>query len=226
MTDNLSRLETFFAPFETFKYEKGLSILQPEDEARYVFYLRSGYVRMYTVSESGKQLTLNIFKPASYFPMTWAIGEMPNNYYFEAMTDVNIQKITKERFLEYIKKEPDLLYDLTRRILVGLGGILTRMEYLLSGSASSRVASTILLSARRFGVKLPNGDTEITLPLTHQEIANLSGLTRESTSVEMGKLAKSNVVIAKNRKLIVKDMEKLKETSTIYIDGGSLPITF
>lgn len=221
-----SKLESFFAQFKSIHFKKKEIILHPEENPENIFYLKTGFVRMYSVSEKGKELTLNIFKPEAYFPMTWAIGQIPNNYFFETMTEADLCRVPKKELISFLKTEPVILYDLTRRILVGLSGILIRLEYLLFGDARSRVASSLLLSARRFGKELKNGEVEVELPLTHQEIANLASLTRESTSLEMEALIKKGLIMIKKRKLIIKDLEKLKQESLIYIDEESLPFTF
>ena len=84
----------------------------------------------------------------------------------------------------------------------------------------------LLLSASRFGSKNKSGEIEIQLTFTHQEIANLAGLTREATSLEMEKLKKKGLVVSKDRHLIIKDPKKLREESLIYIEEKPLPYTF
>ena len=226
MSERIDKLEKFFSRFKPISYRKKELIFQPDEEPDSVFYLKDGYVRMYSVSEKGKELTLNIFKPGSYFPMIWAIGDIPNYYYYETMMAVTVYKTSKDQLIGFLKKEPLLLYELTKRIIIGTAGILTRLEYLLFGDAYQRVTSSLLLSARRFGLDKQNGEVEIQLPLTHQEVANLACLTRESTSLEMRKLAKNNLVISQKRKLIIKSMDRLRKESLMYIDEEALPYTF
>ena len=220
------KLEKFFSQFQTVSLKKGEIILHAGENPENIFYLKKGYVRMYSISEAGKELTLNIFKPKTYFPMIWAIAQIPNNYFFETMTEIELSHVPKKELIEFFKKEPKILYDLSKRVLVGLEGILIRLQYLLFGNAYSRVAAMLLLAASRFGIKNKNNEIEIQLTFTHQEIANLAGLTREATSLEMKKLEKKGLVLSENKQLIIKSPEKLREESLIYIEEKPLPYTF
>ncbi|MCL5433221.1 MAG: Crp/Fnr family transcriptional regulator [Patescibacteria group bacterium] len=208
-------LENFFSKYKNIKYKKGDVILRPEDIPSGVIYIKSGYIKLYSVSDQGNELTLNIFKPHTYFSMMWAISDIKNSLFFESMTDVEVLRAPKEEFIKFIKSEPEILFDLTRRLLIGLDGILSRMDYLLLGDAHNRVTSTILSLVERFGLKGEDGII-LGVPLTHKDISNLAGLTRETTSIELKKLSDKGIIINKNQQLIVKNIAKLKEESLTY----------
>jgi CRP/FNR family transcriptional regulator, cyclic AMP receptor protein len=222
----IDKLNQFFSQYQKTSFSKGETIVDSDDEFEAVYFLLSGNIRMYSITESGSDLTLNIFKPGSYISMMWAIADLPNTYYFEAMTEVEAWKAPKKEFLEFAKKNPEVLFELTKRILVGMNGLLVRMEYLLAGKAYPKVASVILLSARRFGEKRENGEILINLTMTHELIASLAGLTRETTSIEMKNLEKNNLVRYEDHLIVVMDIEKLKEASLLYSDEKPLPYTF
>lgn len=153
-----NRVYKFFLPYKLLHYKKGETIIRAEDQPSGVYLINSGYVRNYSLNEEGKELTLNIFKPGSYFPMTWVVADIPNTYYFEAISQVELRRAPKNDVLEkLLKAEPEVFYDLSRRILVGLGGILVRMQYLIFSDAAHKISSTMLLLARRFGEKEKNG---------------------------------------------------------------------
>lgn len=186
-------------------------VLRADDDPPGVLYLKSGFVRLYSISPNGQEITFNIYKPSTFFPMTWAIGNSPNTYFFEAITPVEVWRAPKDKFLEFIKKEPDLLFDLTRRVFLGMDGLLTEIEYLLFGNAHIKIASILFILARRFGIKKDNGDITIQLPVTHKSIANFVGLTRETTSKEIAKLENSGIVTRNQRFLIIKSLKRLKK---------------
>ncbi|MCL4417203.1 MAG: Crp/Fnr family transcriptional regulator [Patescibacteria group bacterium] len=212
------KLEKFFSKYKSINYKKGEVILRPEDIPLGVFYIKSGYVKLYSVSDEGNELTLNIFKPHTYFSMMWTISDIKNSLFFEAMTNTELLRAPKEDVVKFLKSEPEILFDLTRRLLIGLDAILTRMDYLLLGDARSRVMSTVLSLIERFGIK-EKDEIILEIPLTHKDISNLAGLTRETTSIELKKLSDKGIIINKNRQLIVKNIAKLREESLIYKEG-------
>lgn len=183
-------MEEFFSGFKKLSFKKGQTILRAGDSPPGIFYLKSGNVRMYSVSESGAELTLNIFKPKTFFPLIWAIGEIPNGYFFEAMGAVEAYLAPKSQTLKFLKKHPPLLFDVTRRAFVGLYGISARLESLAFDGARSKVLSTLLMLKKR----------SLSIPLTHQEIAVLSGTTRETTSRQLKNLEKQRLIKKRKRR--------------------------
>jgi CRP/FNR family transcriptional regulator, cyclic AMP receptor protein len=217
MKNSLKKLdEEFFNQFRSVQnFKKNQLIFGPGTEPSGIFYIKSGYVRLYTISESGKEITFNIFKPGAYFSMIWALSNTPNIYFYESLTDVLLLKAPKDEIVKYVEKNPGLLYDLTKRTLNGLDGMTKLMEALLTGNAYQQIASVLLVLARRFGRNGKDGEIIIDLPLTHRIIGTLAALSRESTSLELEKLTKAKIISQKDHLVIVRDLKKLEEKSPI-----------
>jgi len=209
------QLQKFFSKHPLSKYRKGEIILRPNDVPQNILYLNSGYVRMFQVFENGKELTLNIFRPGSYFSIVWAISKYENTFYFQAMTAVEAYRAPKDEVLNLLKTHPDLLLELTTRMVTGIYSIMSNVEQLLSTNAYKRVASILVILAKRFGEVTSMKRTLITLSLSHEDIAQLINLTRETTSIEMKKLMEEKLIFYKRRLIIVNDLEKLRAVSFV-----------
>ncbi|MBW6441999.1 Crp/Fnr family transcriptional regulator [Patescibacteria group bacterium] len=220
------KVSKFFLQFPSDSHEKGEILISANDKTDSVSYLKSGYVKMYSISEAGKEITLNIFKPGTYFPAMSLIAEQPNYYFYESMTPIETINVTNENFLDFLRRENDVFRDLSKRVFSGLNGILVRMTYLLSSDAQARVAAAILMAGQRFGIKKTSGEIELELSLTHKDIADLSVLTRETTSTEIGKLVKEGLIKNENKSFTIIDIEGLRDVSRIYDGGEVLPHTF
>lgn len=226
-TDNISeKLDNFFGQFKQVRYKKKDTIIYAEDDPAGIFYVTKGFVRFYSITEEGKELTLNIFKSGSYFPAMWLISNIDNIYFYEAMTSVEVRRAPKDKVLKFLQENNDIMLELTKRILSGMNGLLIRIQYLLLADARQKVISVLTMLAARFGTNYENGDVFVELPVTHQDIANLAGLTRETTSLEMEKLKDEDLISYNKRSLVIKKSDKLQEQSLIYIDEKPLPYTF
>lgn len=219
MMSAIEKLGDFFAKYKQLFYKKGEIIIREDDEPAGVYFLKSGYVRMGSIFANGEELTLNIFKPGSFFPMIWAIGEAKNSYFCQAMTEVKVYRAPRMEVIKFVKENPEVLYDLTRRILIGLDGMITNIQYLLFGNSCNRIAAAILLLAKRFGEKM-NGKVMINFNLVHQDIAHLAGVTRETASIAIKQLEDKGVIGRIKKKFIVEDMEKL--TKEIFVVASEL----
>lgn len=210
MNNGKTNLHLLFSDSHPILYKRHQVILRPEDTPAGVFYLRKGFVRLYTISEAGEELTLIIFKAGDFFPVMWAINNVPNNEYVEAMTDVEVRRVSRESFLEFLKQHPEVEFEVLSNILTRLDGMLERAKYLVFGNAYQKVASILVICGERFGEKRGNRIL-IKVVLTHCDIANLIGLTRETTSIEIKKLERDGFISHQGRCFLIKNMAKLQK---------------
>ena len=221
-----TRLKNFFARYKHKKYKKGEIIIRDSEESDVIYYIVSGYVKNYSITPDGKELTLNIFKPGSYFPIYLALGKMPNYYYFQAMSDITVFRAPLRDVELLLSKDHEVLFELTKRLSIGLNGLLIRIQYLLLNDAYNKVVSTFVYLARRFGENGKNGEVMIKLPMTHYEISNLACLTRETTSVEIKKLQKMGLISKQGDYYVVNNMKELTNESWLYYEEKPLPYNF
>ncbi|EKD91081.1 MAG: nitrogen-responsive regulatory protein [uncultured bacterium] len=208
--DIKQKLENFFKQYKNQKYRKGEILVRADDNPSGVFYLINGVVRRYSISPAGEELTLNIYRPVSFFPMDWAINQTSSTHYYEAMTTAEVYRAPRDEVLKFISDKPDILLDLLSRIYHGLDGFMMRMEYLMAGNAQARLITEVLIYARRFGK--PNGKAIlIDLKLTEKDLASQSGIARETVSRELQKLKGKNLISFKSNQLIVKDIKRLEQ---------------
>jgi len=208
------KLNNFFSNFKKLFFKKGVTILRPDDQAHSIFYLKKGYTRLYSISKDAQELTFIIYKPGDFFPLIPVINDVPVSYYMEAMTPLELYQAPVGEFRNFIKENSSVLYELLARILTRLEGVFTRMEYAIFGNAQNKVAAIILICAERFGEVEKKGIL-IQVPLTHQDIANLLGVARETVSIEMKKLQKMNLIDYQGKHLVIKNIQKLKDKSVL-----------
>lgn len=109
---SVGRFDTFYKQVKSRSYKKGETLIRADDDPQGIFCLKKGYIRQYTISGLGTELTLHILKPTSYFPMVWAINGTPNVYYFEALTPVDVGRAPREDVVTFIKDKPDIISNL------------------------------------------------------------------------------------------------------------------
>lgn len=216
-------IDDFFSQYPVLGYEKDQILIHADDIPSGVFYIKSGFVKMSAVLATGREITLTIFKPGAYFPMIWAITNLTDTYYYKTVTPTQLQRAPRDVLLDFIKKNPDALFELTKRILRGVKGLLINIEHQLSGDSYHRVIAALILSTKRFGVKGKKNNVVIQLPLTHQEIADTAGITRETVSLAIGKLEKKGIISYKRHTLLINNLEALNKESTLYEEEKPTP---
>jgi len=214
-TNTGDSLTSFFSQFRTFHYKKDEIILRPGDMPQGVYFVHLGYVRLYSFSKEGKELTLVIYKKGDFFPVVWAFrGQEPSIYYFEALSDVTILRAPRESFVEFIEKNNNAFMEVNNHILERFQTALKRMQYLAFGNSKSKLASILLICGRDFGVE-KNGEIEIQIPFTHKDISNLMGVTRETVSVELKQFQNSGLIRYNEKHIVLKHTKGLEEEAIL-----------
>lgn len=181
------KIRTFFSSYPPQDIKRGRILIRPDDHSDTIYLVETGFIRQYIISESNEEVTVNIFKPLSFFPMMGVVTNVKNSYSFIAASDCRIRKAPSDKVLTFVKKNPDILFDLLQRIYIGIDGLLIQIEQLMSSNARKRIMTLLTLLGKRTGEKTHTGIL-LKIRLTHQQLASLTGLTRETVSREMKKL--------------------------------------
>ncbi|OGG12751.1 hypothetical protein A3D77_06870 [Candidatus Gottesmanbacteria bacterium RIFCSPHIGHO2_02_FULL_39_11] len=205
----INKLDDFFEKFSFCRYKKGQILINAGEEPSGIFYLKNGTVRQYSLSKNGDEQTLTIYKPYSFFPLMHAINNIRNTYFFQATSDAELYKAPQRETIRFLKEEPEVMYDLISRLYQGIEGLLSRIEYLMFGSAYEKVIFTLLNLSYRFGEENMS-NLDVNLHITHKDIGSFSGLRKETISREMAKLQRKKILENKNHLIIIKDMERLQ----------------
>ena len=207
----MRQVSKFFASAPEKSFSKGSIIINPEDNLEKVYYLTRGKVKQYVLSSSGEEIIIHIFRPGSFFPIMLVLGGATNRFYFQTLTKCKVRISTSREVVEFLKKEPASLYDLTVRFAKGLDGLTTRIESLLGEKAQDRIISLLLYLSEKFGKETHEG-IKINLPLSHQEIAKWVGLERETVTRQLKALNAKGLIKYMRRKITITDTKVLAKT--------------
>lgn len=204
-----AQIKKYFSQFPVKKYSKGQIILKTGDKFENVYFIKSGFARAYTVTPKGEN-TLNLLKPLFVMSVMHFISDHHNDYNFQAISPLEVHVVP---FAEY-KKFSDVNSEVNKSVMEFFFGSLlnytVNQSNLINGNAQNKVASVLLQLTHDYG-KTKNSKLLVNFPATHRVIANLVGLTRETTSVQMSKLQKMGVISTKRTQFTVNDLEKLKK---------------
>ena len=178
-----------------------------------------GYVKRYLILDNGSLGVQIIYGPQDMFSLTktydlllgQSIYDGPEVYYYETMTDTQLYTLDAESFAQAVQKNPLLYKELFSEAGQHLKTCVHRIENISLGSTYVRVAHELLFCAKRFGIASPWG-VKLTLPLTHQDIANIVGITRETVTKAIIRLRQDGL-ISDSRRISILDLKGLEQTA-------------
>lgn len=201
-------IKMFFSQYPTKHYKKGQILIYANENPPGIIHLLSGSVRQYDINGRGDEVVVNVFKPPAFFPMSWAINQTPNNYFFDTVTAVEVQQAPADEVIAYLKSQPAVTYDLLSRVYSGVDGLQRRMAHLMGGNAHNRLLFELVVECTRFGELQPDGTHLITI--SESEVAQRAGLSRETVNREFGKLKTQGSLTYKSGVVAV-NLQSLKD---------------
>lgn len=203
-------VKSFFDAYPSRQFSKGELVLRPEEKLKDIIYLEEGQVVTYDISVGGNDIVVNAFKPGAFFPLSQAINDTPNLYFYEAVRPVTVRVAPAKDVVAFLKNNPDVAFDLLSRVYRGTDGLLRRTAHLMGGSAKSRLIFELLNASARFGVPGPDNSTFI--PLTESDLAKRSGLSRETVSRTIRSLKTAGLVQLQARGVVIFSHADLEST--------------
>jgi len=183
------------------EFRKNEIVLREEDTNEYMYIMLDGQVKVTQATEDGKEILLAIHKTLEFFGEISLIDGKTSPATVQASEDSFIAFIAKKDFYALLISQSKVLEKLLQILCSRLRDSWRRIYLLNFKHASDRVKTLFLSLSLENGNKTPEGIV-LNLKLTHQEIADMTGLTRESVTRVLDKLQKDGAItVLKNRRI-------------------------
>jgi CRP-like cAMP-binding protein len=179
----------------TRQFAKKRTILFQGEIPRSAMVLQSGLVKVYGITTGGDQRTVTLLSAGDIFPVECVFDKSRVSlYYYEALTDCAILSLPKTEFVEALSSDAALKDQVFQSYMAHYTSATMHIYALEHSHAQEKLVYILQYLVARFGEKQPNGLTKIALRLSHQDIAEMVGLTRETTAVELHRLKDKGLI--------------------------------
>lgn len=185
-------------------FKQGSVILYQGEVPRAACILKSGVVRVYSISPQGDEQIVTLHVRGEFFPVSWIYQKSTSTmFFYEALTDCEVAFVPRRTFIEFMESSPNRVKLLMDFFTTNYAASLVRINALEQPKARDKLLYTLYFLAQRYGKKPVNGRVDIPIALTHQLFASLVGITRETTAMELSKLKKERVISYKQQQYSV-----------------------
>jgi CRP/FNR family cyclic AMP-dependent transcriptional regulator len=171
-----------------------------------LFILKKGRVRIFRVTEDGKALTMAILEAGAVFGEMMLVGQRMYDNYAEAIEDSQICQLSVREVERHMLSDPRIAIRVSRYLGEQVARLEERLTDLALRPLIARVASTLV---RLAGPQRATRPGNVTIRLTHDQLAGLLGATRESTSKTMADLASRGLIRQARGRIVLVDLERL-----------------
>ncbi len=182
--------------------EKGKIFYRPEDTGEVIFILKKGAVQLYRISPEGKKLVIYTLRDGAMFGEMSLLGQRLHNTFAEAITDCVICVMSRDDLERLVLNRPQVAL----RLLEITGNRLRETEEQLEALAFKSVPSRLAALLLRL-----TGDGGEVAGLTHQDLAEMIGTYRETTTQTLNDMKAQGILEIGRRRIIIRDKDALRE---------------
>jgi CRP/FNR family transcriptional regulator, cyclic AMP receptor protein len=194
-------------------HARGAKLFTEGDSARNVFIMCGGQAKISSTSRDGKTMILKIAGPGDVLGLSAVLADVPYEVTSEAIEPCQVKAIRKQEFVDFLAKHGIASMHAAQSLSAEYLTVFHDAKRLaLSGSAAGRLARLLL----DWGNSVSCGKPEIrfTLALTHEEIANMAGTSRETVTRLLNQFRRNQLISIKGTALtILKPAELEKMTA-------------
>jgi CRP/FNR family transcriptional regulator, cyclic AMP receptor protein len=202
-------LKDFNAVRSTATYPEGAVLFLEKQDPRGVFVLCAGQVKLSISSSAGKTLILRITKPGEILGLMAVMSGTPYEVTAATLRPSQVAFIRREDFLHLLEKHPAMHQGVVKQLSSLYSGACEQLRTVgLSTSAPEKLARLILEWSAE-GKKTKEG-TQVKVPLTHEEIAEFVGTTRETVTRTLSQFKNQNLVTLHGSTLMISNMTGLQ----------------
>jgi CRP-like cAMP-binding protein len=181
----------------------------PGDRAASVHFIASGRVKVSKVTRDGKELTLAYRTSGDFFGETCLLEGGPREEMVEAMENTMSVELDRAGLDNLLANHAQVAYPFARALIDRWRGLQTKVEQLVFKDVGSKLAELLLRLGSEHGIEHRRG-LVLGLKITHQEMANLIGSTRETVSLTLSQFKRKGFIHTEGRKVILADREGLR----------------
>jgi CRP/FNR family cyclic AMP-dependent transcriptional regulator len=203
---------------------RGEFIYMPGDRADYVYILRHGRVKLSVLSESGKEIAIDIIQPGEIFGEFALVDESLRSNMVQALDDILMWIFPKSSFTHLLSTQPKLALSYIRLV----GDRRRRMEKKLSDITSKAGSGRVCELLHELSTNVVEGETTNTdhlVPLTHHDVASLIGAARQTTTTVLNDLERRGIIELGRGWIRIKRLKEL-QTYTSLIFAVSMQVFF
>lgn len=190
-------------------YRKKTAVFHEGGESEAVYFVKEGLVKTFKTDENGHEHIVSLLKPGDLFPHTGLFHAEPYPATAEAIVDTVLLAMPMKPFEHFLIHTPQVAVKMMRVMSEKIRELQEKLQGLTGQDVQDRFRSFLLKLAENYGTENGN-EVRIDIPMTHQDIANAVGTTRETVTRLLNQLKKEGVMDTGRTGFFIRDPAALR----------------
>lgn len=183
------------------RIRRGDYVFEVGSPGHHTYFLERGRVNIYQLSPTGKAVLLWFCLPGEIFGLAEVCHGGGRQTYAEAVESSSVLAVPQQDFKQFLETHPAtamLINDVLASRLRTLGGMLVN---LVADDVHTRLIKLLTRLSSLYSRRMDNGSLCLDVSLTHQEIADMIGTTRQSVTSLLNALRRQSLLRIENRRI-------------------------
>lgn len=195
---------------EVTQYSKNEFIYFPDEPVQSIYMIAEGRVKIGTYNEEGKEVTKAILTVGEIFGELALAGEETRTDFAQSMDNTTrVCPMSVEEMKQLMVDNSELSLKMYKLLGFRLRKLERKIESLVFKDARTRIIEFLHEAAEWKGRKV-GFETMIPTRLTHKDIAQLTGTSRQTVTTILNELKEKNIINFNRRQILIRDLELLK----------------
>ena len=190
-------------------YNYGETIFEQGEKKYGLFYLHQGRIKVSLLSANGAEKILSIHEAPTTFGEVVVFDTHPFFATAIALNECKVYFVPKANLEKIVETHPQMVFKLFQANARKLRILALQLEDLTFLDSPCRIAHMLLKLASDYGVDTPEG-ISIMLPITHQELADVTSVSRTTVTVILNDFSRAGLIAKKRKMLIIRDPMRLE----------------
>ena len=178
-----------------------------------MLFIRNGFAKVTTTNEDDSSLTIWIAGRYDAIPIeSFFLAKAKTRFEYEALTDGTAYRLEKRHFLDHVSKNPTVFGQLAAEFSAHQEDMLSYIAGVNQSTVRDKLLYTLHSIASRFSASDDCDLPALGLQLTHKDIAEMIGTTRESVSLELRQLKKDKLISYNRKEFIIHTAKIIQST--------------
>lgn len=200
-----AQMDEIMSLIRSLKFKRGENLYSPGDPANTLYIVSEGKIKIYRLSESGKEQLIRFLRPGDFTGELALFSDTVHEAYAAAIEDTSVCTITRSEFNELLLKYPSI----SLKVLSEFSHRLEQSEKQTTRFATERVETRIAL----FLIECLDRDSKsqiVELPMSKRDLASYLGTTPESISRKLTEIEEVGLIEQiSNKKIKILDLDGL-----------------
>lgn len=193
-------------------FRTGSTIFVEGDRGTYVVLIISGLVRISRAAADGRFKTLAILKSSEFFgEMALFLPGHRRSATAAALTECRVATVEQDDFEKLLKEVPAISIRIIQTLARRLQSANEQIKSLALGDSKMKLADLLLALGEEFS---RHGKGKALIPLTHRDLAELAGTSRETTTRLLNSFAREGILTLSPHEISLKNPESLRKYTT------------